>query len=437
MIGGLEGRKRGVMGRSIEQLTAIGVEKLARQAGLHSDGGNLFLRVSPTGAASWCFRYMLGSHTNAGLTKNGKRARHEMGLGKYPEITLAKARELAADARRLKAEGKDPIAERNAARQKALLEAAKAITFKQCTETYIAGHRAAWRNAKHARQWKATLATYVLPLIGDLPVQAVDVGLVLRILEPLWTTKPETAARIRGRIETVLDWAKAREYRQGENPARWRGHLDKLLPAHSKVRRVKHHAALPFDQISAFMATLRAENGTAARALEFAILTAARTGEVIGAKWSEISLADKTWTIPAERMKAGKAHRVPLSARAVEILEALRPSDSTAGYVFTSPGTNSALSNMAMLALLKRMGRTDLTTHGFRSTFRDWAAERTNFPNHVVEMALAHALSDKVEAAYRRGELFEKRRALMDQWATTCVLPAIEAKVVPMAKASA
>ncbi|MFO1084079.1 MAG: integrase arm-type DNA-binding domain-containing protein [Reyranellaceae bacterium] len=419
------------MGRAIERLKALSVEKLARKPGMYCDGGGLWLRVSSPTARSWVFRYMLD------------RAPHEMGLGKYPEITLAEARERAAQARRLKAHGKDPIAERDAVRAAVIADAAKAVTFKEAAERYIAAHRAGWRNAKHAAQWEATLATYAQPTIGTLAVQAIDTGLVLKVLEPIWQKKTETASRLRGRIEAVLDWAKVRGYREGENPARWRGHLDKLLPARAKVQKVQHHAALPIDGLNGFMAELRAQEGTAARALEFAILAAARTGEVIGARWGEMDLDGKVWTVPAERMKAGREHRVPLSARAVVLLKELeaetedvRPQDAD-DFVFTTGASGKPLSNMAMLMLLRRMGRGDLTAHGFRSTFRDWCAERTNFPSEVAEMALAHSVGDKVEAAYRRGDLFEKRCALMEQWATLCGTAPSEAKVLPMQRAVA
>ena len=306
-------------------------------------------------------------------------------------------------------------------------------------ERYIEAHRAGWRNAKHAAQWAATLASYAEPIIGTLPVRAVDTALVMKVLEqevrdapdgrpaPLWATRPETAARLRGRIESILDWARVRGYRDGENPARWRGHLDKLLPARAKVRKVEHHAALPYSELPDFMAALRAQDGIAARALEFAILTAARTGEVIGARWSEIDIGEKLWTIPPERMKAGKEHRVPLSVKAVTILNEMKPlaqaSDgSTDGSAFVFPGgkRGQPLSNMAFLMLLRRMKRGDLTTHGFRSSFRDWAAERTKFPSEVAEMALAHTVSNKVEQAYRRGDLFERRRRMMTVWSTFC-----------------
>ena len=419
------------MERSVERLKALAVEKLSRKPGMYCDGGGLWLRVSSPTARSWVFRYMLN------------RRAHEMGIGKYPEITLAEARQRAAEARRLKAHGKDPLTERGAVKAAALAAAAKSVTFKDAAARYIEAHRAGWRNAKHAAQWETTLGTYADPVFGRLAVQAVDTALVLKVLEPIWHEKTETASRLRGRIEAILDWATVRGYRQGDNPARWRGHLDKLLPARAKVQKVQHHAALPFEELATFMTALRAETSTAARALEFAILTAARTGEVIGARWGEMDLEGRVWIVPGERMKAGREHRVPLSPSALAILTTLKAlavqiqAVEDGDFVFKVGLGSKPLSNMAMLMLLRRMRRADLTAHGFRSTFRDWCAERTNFPSEVAEMALAHTVGDKVEAAYRRGDLFEKRRALMEQWATECSMPAEDAKVLPLRRRAA
>jgi integrase len=408
------------------------VARVISKPGMYADGGGLYLQVS-SGGASWIYRYML----------NG--VAREMGLGPLALYGLKEARAKALEARRLRHEGVDPIDARRAERVKAKLDAAKATTFKQCAENYIKSHRAGWRNAKHAAQWGATLATYAEPIIGSLPVQAIDTALVMKVLEQeirdrpgklgaaLWTARPETASRLRGRIESILDWAKVRGYRDGENPARWRGHLDKLLPAPGKVHKVRHHAALPYGALPEFMTQLRDEQGTAARALELAILTAARTGEVIGARWSEIDLAARLWTVPASRMKAGKEHRVPLSTRAITILEEMtqlididkenNADSETNPFVFPGGKSGQPLSNMAFLMLLRRMKRDDLTAHGFRSTFRDWAAERTKFPSEVAEMALAHAVSSKVEQAYRRGDLFERRRRMIAAWSTFCAAP--------------
>jgi integrase len=396
------------MSQFVGRLTALKVLKV-KQPGMYADGAGLYLQVTGDGAArvakSWIYRFTLRG-----------RAR-EMGLGPLSTFGLAEARAKAADCRRLTYEGVDPIEARRTEHAEAALDAAKSLTFKECTEQYVAAYRAGWRNAKHAAQWSTTVETYADPVIGSLPVQKIDTALVMKIVEPLWSKKPETAARLRGRIEAVLDWATARGYRQGENPARWRGHLDKLLPARGKVRKVKHHAALPYDELPEFMAALRAQDGVSARALEFLILTAARTGEVIGARPNEIK--DKVWTVPAGRMKGGIEHRVPLSVPASAIVEKMRKGQCGA-FLFAGRKRNTPLSNMAMLKLLERMNRPDLTSHGFRSTFRDWAAERTNYPREVVEMALAHAIENKVEAAYRRGDLFEKRRVLMAEWAKFC-----------------
>jgi len=374
---------------------------------MYPDGGGLYLQIAAGGARSWVYRYML----------NG--AARYMGLGPLHTVTLAQARVKALEARRLRQEGLDPIEARNVELGKVRLEAAKAITFRDATERYIESKKAEWRNAKHAKQWKSTLETYAYPIIGSVPVQDVDIGLVMKVLEPIWRTKTETASRVRGRIESILDWARVLGYRQGENPARWRGHLENTLPKRSKVQKVIHHPALPYDEIGAFMETLRQQKGISASALEFLILTATRTNETVGARWSEIEFNKKTWTIPGDRIKAGKEHRVPLSAAALAILKKMQ-SISRDDFVFPGGKPKKPLSNMALLALLKRIGRSDLTAHGFRSTFRDWAAERTNHPREVAEMALAHSLGDKVEAAYRRGDLFEKRRHLMNDWAVFC-----------------
>jgi integrase len=410
------------MARAIGRLTALKVEK-AKKAGMFADGGGLYLRVTPEGTKNWVLRFMLD------------RRPRWMGLGPLALYGLQEARAKALDARRKRHDGIDPIEARRAERARQRLDAAKVITFKQCAEAYINAHRAGWRNGKHAGQWGATLSTYAYPVIGALPVQAIDRGLVLKVLEPIWTAKPETAGRVRGRLESILDFARVCSYRDGENPARWRGHLDKLLPARSKVRQVEHHAALPYAELPAFLVNLREQEGIAARALEFAILTAARTGEVIGACWNEVDLLDKVWTVPAARMKAHREHRVPLSARVLAIVDEMQAARHGDAFVFPGAKPGRPLSNMAFLMLLRRMGRTDVTVHGFRSSFRDWAAERTHFPGEVAEMALAHAVGNKVEAAYRRGDLFEKRRRLMQQWATFCTAAPVgerQGNVTPM-----
>jgi integrase len=397
-------------------LSALQIKKLTRP-GLYTDGGGLALQVQPGPSKAWVFRYMLD------------RKPHKMGLGPLALVSLAEAREKALSARRLLLAGIDPLQARADEQAKAAAEALKAITFKQCAERFIAAHKPSWKNPKHADQWDSTIATYAEPLIGALAVQAVDTTSVMRVLEqerldkkkkptPLWQLRPETAYRLRGRIEQILDWATARGYRSGENPARWRGHIDKLLPGRSKIVKRKHHPALPYSEIGDFIATLRDREGTAARALEFTILTTARTSEVIGARRSEFDLKNRMWIVPGARMKSGRDHRVPLSERALEIISTL-PDEGES--VFTGRHADSALSNMAMLKLLQRdLQRPDLTVHGFRSTFRDWASEMTAFANEVLEMALAHVVSDETEAAYRRGDLLEKRRRLMADWATYC-----------------
>lgn len=370
---------------------------------MYADGGGLYLQVSRSGTKSWIFRFAL----------NGRE--REMGLGPLHTVSLSEARDLALEARKLKLRGVDPIDARHAERSAKRLDVAKAVSFKQAARAYIKANSAGWKNAKHAAQWEATLAAYADPVFGDFAVAAVDTALVLKAVEPIWATKPETASRLRGRIETVLDWATVRGYREGPNPARWRGHLDKLLPAKAKVRAVAHHAALPYRELPVFMTALADQAGISARALEFAILTAGRTGEVIGARWDEIDTEATIWLIPKERMKAGREHRVPLNAGAQRVLEAMR-AVRTSDYIFPGARKDRPLSNMALLATLKRMNRPDLTAHGFRSTFRDWAAETTDYPGEVVEMALAHTVANKVEAAYRRGDLFEKRKGLMGDW---------------------
>jgi integrase len=391
------------MARTMGRLTALKVMR-ASKPGMYPDGGGLYLQVTSAGAKSWIYRFTLRG-----------RAR-EMGLGSLAAVSLLNARSKASDCRRQRQEGIDPIEARKTLRESATLDAARSMAFKDAARAYMNAHRPGWRNPKHVAQWESTLATYAEPVFGTLPVQSVDTALVLKALEPIWTEKPETASRVRGRVEAILDWAKVRGFRTGENPARWRGHLDHLLPARSKVHRIKHHAALPYGEMPVFMDSLRRREGIPARALEFTILTAARTGETIGATWDEINMADKVWGIPAERMKASKEHRVPLCPRALAILAEMRAAPE-GKFVFPGGKIGKALSNMAMTAVLRRMGRNDITVHGFRSAFRDWAAERTSFPGEVVEMALAHAVANKVEAAYRRSDLFDKRRRLMIEWA--------------------
>lgn len=378
------------MAKIVGKLSAVGLSR-ARKAGLYPDGNGLYFQVARGGSKSWVFRFML----------NG-RAR-TMGLGPYPDLALGEARTRAIECRRLRNDGVDPIEARKAVRVATALQSAKAISFTACAEAYIEAKKHGWKNPKHIDQWTNTLKQYVAPTFGQVSVANVDTGLVMKALEPIWATKTETAARVRGRIENILDWAKTRGYREGENPARWRGHLQNLLPPRNKVRRVRHHPALPYEKLKVFMRDLRKQDGTAAVALEFLILTAARTSEVVGARWDEIDPRRAVWTVPASRIKAGKEHRVPLSKPALAVLTQMRRV-RTGEFVFAGGKKGKPLSNMALLVLLKRMERTDITAHGFRSTFRDWAAEKTSYSRDEAEMALAHAVGDKVEAAYRRGD---------------------------------
>lgn len=390
------------MAKPIHKLSALKVAALTAP-GRYCDGNGLWLQVAPGGSKSWVFRYHV----------DGKR--HEIGLGSFSLVSLADARAAAQAHRLLVQGGHDPLQERQRAAAARRVEAAKRITFNQCAAKYIAAHRAGWRNAKHAKQWEASLQAYAAPVIGELPVGAIDTQLVLDVLEPIWTTRTETATRVRGRIESVLDWAKVKGYREGDNPARWRGHLDQLLAAPRKVAKIENHPALAWQEAPAFMAQLRKMAGISPRSLEFLILTAARSAEARCVTWEEIDEKSATWTIPADRMKAGRPHRVPLSGQALSLIQA---QSAAAAFVFSTNG-KVPLSDMTLTAVLRRMGRTDISVHGFRSTFRDWCAEyaSNSFSREVCEYALAHRVENKVEAAYRRGDLLEKRRGLMEAWA--------------------
>jgi integrase len=404
------------MAQTINRLTATRVQKV-RAPGMYQDGAGLYLQVTGKCAKSWILRYSL----------RGKA--REMGLGSLRKVSLAEARRRAADYHRLLEDQIDPIEHRRQRRADAALAMAKTITFKEAADTYIAAHRVGLRNPKHAAQWSSTIVTYVEPTLGRLSVREIDTGLIHQVLEPIWTTKPETASRVRGRIEAILDWARVSGYRAGENPARWRGNLDKLLSKRSKVRGVKHHPALPYDDLPAFMEALRLQEGATARMLEFCVLTASRSGEIIKASPSEINRRNRLWTVPGERMKGGKVHRVPLCDRALELLHG-----ASKHYLFPSRHQDKPLSNMAMLQLLERMGYGRITVHGFRSTFKDWARDRTRFDNYVVEAALAHTLGDKVEAAYARSDVIEKRRKLMEAWVEFCTRGVPTGDVVPLTK---
>ncbi len=391
--------------------------------GWHADGGNLYLFVRGD-SRGWVFRF---------VAPDGKR--RNMGLGSQYSVTLAEARKQAALLReqvKHPTAPHDPLAARQEIRLAQKLTARKHMTFKACGLAYIEAHRAEWKNPKHAQQWENTLATYAYPVFGDLPVAAVDDALVLKVLMPIWESKTETATRLRGRIESVLDWATFSKFRHGDNPARWKGHLDNSLAKPNKVAKVTHHAALPYAEIGPFMVALREREGLGARALEFAILTAARSGEVRGATWDEIDMVNRLWIIPAERMKMEREHRVPLSDAAVALLKTLsRVEDEV--LVFPSSKPKRPMSDMTLTAVLRRMARGDLTAHGFRSTFRDWAAESTNYPSDMAEMALAHSIGDKVEAAYRRGDMLKKRFRMMNDWAKYCAtVPSRSGVVLPI-----
>jgi integrase len=386
--------------------------------GKHEDGGGLRLVVSPAGARKWVLRY----------TIDGKR--REMGLGSLPSVGLGRARVKAEECRRLASDGIDPIEARQT-------EPEKIPTFTTCAAHHIRAHRRGWKNAKHARQWVSTLKTYARPVIGSKRVDTIATEDILKILSPIWTTKTETAKRVQGRIENVLDYAAAHKYRDPLNPARWRGHLDKLLPKPSRVKKSSHHPAMPHSEVPAFMGELWGNSSISALALRFLVLTATRTGEVLGAHWSEIDLESAIWTVPAARMKARREHRVPLSDAAMAVLGAL-PRIEGNSYLFPGARHGRSLSNMALLQLMRGMGygvdgnRGDYVPHGFRSSFRDWSGEVSSFPRDVAEMALAHVIQNKVEAAYRRGDLFAKRRKMMQEWAD--YVSKEQAKVIPINK---
>jgi integrase len=438
------------------KLTPLKISRI-KEPGRYIDGRGLYLQVHRTTSdeltKSWLFRY----HAKVARKRDGvvRGLVREMGLGPFPAVTLAEARSGSDVVKwsrdyctKLRSQGIDPIEARKAERVQKAIESAKVVTFKEATERYIKSNCDGWRNKKHAAQWETTVKTYAYPILGQLPVQAIDTALVLKVLEPIWKTIPETASRVRGRIETVLDAARARGERSGENCARWRGHLSHHLPKRSKVRKVENRPALPYAELGAFMAALRAEEGMGARALEFAILTAARSGEVTGATWSEIDLVSKVWTVPAGRMKAGKEHRVPLSTGAIAILEEMakfREDHQT--VVFHAASSRTPLADATLSRVVRRMNEKNAAAglpewvdpkqgkaavpHGFRSTFRDWAGDRTNFPSDLVEFALAHALDDETEAAYRRSDMLERRRRMMTAWSDfTSKAPSKGAEVV-------
>jgi integrase len=407
------------MVRALHRLSNLKVER-AKRPGMYADGGSLYLRVAEGGSKQWIFRY----------TVNGRN--RDMGLGPVHTLTLAEARERATEARKLRLDGIDPIANKRA-RVAALRAAdAKAKTFADCVKGFIEDNESSWTSVKHRRQWETSLIKYTYPILGSLPVAAIDTPLVLRVLKPIWDAKRETASRLRGRIENVLGWATVHHYRSGDNPARWNGLLEHALPA---VVKGDHHAALPYTQVASFMQALRKDTGIVARALEFITLTAVRLREATGATWDEIDLEAKTWTIPASRMKADQEHRVPLSDATISVLKTVREIRQS-DYVFAGFKPGRPIGGDALRELIKKLAGADVTVHGLRSTFRDWAAEQTNVQREVAEVALAHAIPDAVEAAYRRGDLFDKRRKLMGAWAAYCAKVETDAgKVVALARA--
>ncbi|RRQ22959.1 site-specific integrase [Thiohalobacter thiocyanaticus] len=399
-------------------MSAIQVKQLARP-GLRPVGGvaGLCLQITPSGARSWVLRATVGSK------------RRDIGLGGYPDVTLAQAREKAREMREQIREGVDPVLQRKAARDALIAAQSKVITFDEAARRFIKAKVQEFRNPKHTAQWETTLQAYASPVIGRLPVDAVTLPHIVQIPEPIWTEKTETATRLRGRIESVLSWATVSGFRSGDNPARWRGNLDAILPKPGKLKKVAHHKAVPVSSGPAFMAALREREGVGSRALEFLILTAGRSGEVRGATWEEIDMEARTWTVPAERMKAQREHVVPLCPDAVKLLKAL-PVHEDCPYVFPSP-RGKQLSDATLSKVMKLMG-VEGTPHGFRSTFRDWCAEHTNYPREVAEKALAHTIPSAVEAAYRRGNLMTKRTRLMQEWARFLNKPTAKGEVVSL-----
>jgi integrase len=434
------------VGRPIAKLSALKVERSSKIPGVYSDGGNLELHVNSKNASSWVFRYA-APHPFVSRTGTQRPAgkQREMGIGPYPAVSLEQARIKAGELRTMLANRIDPLEQREVLRQADQRRIAQQRTFRQVAEAFIATNESQWKNAKHRQQWRNTLASYAYPKFGDLPVTLIDTTLVKDVLEQpvpamagkvagtLWTARPETAVRLRQRIEMVLDAAKTEGLRTGDNPARWAGHLENVLPKPPRGHQRRHHAALPYAEVAAFMETLGGQDGVAARALRFLILTAARTGEVIGATWGEIDTEAAEWSIPGERMKAGRPHRVPLSAGALALMGD-RKSDATP--LFALPN-GKPLSNMALLALLRRLGRDDVTAHGFRSTFRTWAALVARAPREVAETALAHSVGPAVERSYLRTEFMELRRPLMETWATFCATRRTPADVIPLRAAEA
>ena len=406
------------MARVNEKLTALAVSK-ATKPGYYGDGAGLWLQVSKSGSKSWIFRFTI------------KSKQREMGLGAVHTVTLSEARAKAKECRVQLLDGRDPLDARQAKKLATALEQAKMITFDQCAAAYIRAHSSGWKHDKHVRSWENSIATHASPVIGSLPVVAIDTGLVVKVLSPIWESKTAMASMLRGRLESILGWATTSEYRTGDNPARWKGHLENLLAAPGKLAKTEHHPALPWMAMGAFMAALRQVDNLPARLVEFSILTACRPVEGREAIWREIDMDAKLWVIPPERMKGKVEHRVPLSTAACDLLNALpRLND----FVFPGARRGRPLSESRATILLANMGHSDITMHGMRSSFRDWCSESVanSFPREVCEHALAHSLPDKVEAAYRRGDLIEKRSMLMQAWADYCAVVPTAANVTPI-----
>lgn len=410
------------MAKNINKLTTLQVKQL-NKPGWYADGNGLYLQVSYTGSKSWVFRYQT----------TGKERR--CGLGSYPTISLIAARDSADDCRKSRLKGIDPIEQKRRRERVKQLEKAKTFTFKECATAYIESHKAGWKNAKHCTQWTNTLTTYAYPIIGDLPVQEVDTALVMNILEPIWYTKNETASRVRSRVENVLSWAKVRQYRTGENPALWRGHLNMLLPQPSKIQKVKHFEAMPYADIPCYFKSLRESNTLTCKALAFTILTASRSSESRKAAWNEFDFEKNIWTIPEHKMKNDKTHRVPLTNETLKILDELKAFKRNDGdiHIFPSYSNSGFISENTMLKKLKLTNK-ELTVHGFRSSFKDWCAEETNFQNNIVEAALAHTIKNATQAAYERGDKLRKREKIMDAWTNYCLSEITKSNATPMKK---
>lgn len=394
------------MPKKAKELSSLTVKRLT-QKGLHAVGGTdgLHLQINENGAKSWILRIRIGNR------------RRDIGLGGFPKVSLSEARESARRIHQDVQQGIDPVQERKEKRAAQQASKAAEVTFKKAAEQFIATKSTEWKGKKQKQVWENSLSEYAYPVVGNLQIRNIELSHIVKILEPIWKDKTETAVRLRGRIENILDWATVRNYRTGENPSRWKGHLDKILPNPAKLKKKVHFPALPLNQVKKFMTSLNQKDGFGSQALAFLILTVARSGEVRGAKWDEINFSSKVWTIPASRMKAGKEHRIPLSDAAVKILQS-QPRHDGVDYIFPAL-RGGMLSDTTLLAVMRRMNVTAVP-HGFRSTFRDWVAEHTNFPSEVAEMALAHTIKSHVESAYRRGDLLEKRRQMMEQWANFC-----------------